>query len=43
MEFISSFREAFLNLLIAKLRPFLAILGALVGAGSVVAVISSSQ
>ena len=43
MEFISSFREAILNLLSAKLRSFLAILGVLVGTGSVVALISSSQ
>ncbi|OGT43490.1 MAG: ABC transporter substrate-binding protein [Gammaproteobacteria bacterium RIFCSPHIGHO2_12_FULL_40_19] len=43
MEFISSFREAMLNLLSAKLRSFLAILGVLVGTGSVVALISSSQ
>lgn len=43
MEFISSFREAVVNLLSAKLRSFLAILGVLVGTGSVVALISSSQ
>src|SRR3990167_8679145 len=43
MEFISSFREAILNLLSAKLRSFLAILGVLVGTGSVVALIYSSQ
>lgn len=43
MEFMSSFREAVLNLLSAKLRSFLAILGVLVGTGSVVALISSSQ
>ncbi|PIZ04696.1 MAG: ABC transporter substrate-binding protein [Gammaproteobacteria bacterium CG_4_10_14_0_8_um_filter_38_16] len=43
MELISSFREAVLNLLSAKLRSFLAILGVLVGTGSVVALISSSQ
>lgn len=43
MEFISFFREAVLNLLTAKLRSFLAILGVLVGTGSVVALISSSQ
>ncbi|MDP1574173.1 MAG: ABC transporter permease [Coxiellaceae bacterium] len=35
--------EAFLNLFSAKLRSFLAILGVLVGTGSVVALISSSQ
>ncbi len=43
MEFISSFREAITNLFSAKLRSFLAILGVLVGTGSVVALISSSQ
>lgn len=43
MEFITSFREALLNLLSAKLRSFLAILGILVGTGSVVALISSSE
>lgn len=36
-------REAFVNLLSAKLRSFLAILGVLVGTASVVALISSSQ
>lgn len=40
---IASFREAIINLLSAKLRSFLAILGVLVGTGSVVALISSSQ
>lgn len=43
MEWISLFREAISNLLSAKLRSFLAILGVLVGTGSVVALISSSQ
>lgn len=43
MEFVSSFREAVTNLMSAKLRSFLAILGVLVGTGSVVALISSSQ
>lgn len=43
MELITAFREAILNLLSAKLRSFLAILGVLVGTGSVVALISSSQ
>ncbi len=43
MELISAFQEAMLNLLSAKLRSFLAILGVLVGTGSVVALISSSQ
>ena len=43
MEFITSVREAISNLLSAKLRSFLAILGVLVGTGSVVALISSSQ
>lgn len=43
MELISSLHEAILNLLSAKLRSFLAILGVLVGTGSVVALISSSQ
>lgn len=43
MEWISLFREAVSNLLSAKLRSFLAILGVLVGTGSVVALISSSQ
>src|SRR3990167_10666525 len=43
MELFSAFQEALLNLLSAKLRSFLAILGVLVGTGSVVALISSSQ
>lgn len=37
------FREAIINLLSAKLRAFLAILGVLVGTASVVALISSSE
>lgn len=40
---LSYIREAIMNLLSAKLRSFLAILGVLVGTGSVVALISSSQ
>lgn len=36
-------REAFLNLVYAKLRAFLAILGVLVGTASIVALLSSSQ
>lgn len=43
MDFITHIREAFTNLVSAKLRSFLAILGILVGTGSVVALISSSQ
>lgn len=43
MMLASYFREAVINLLSAKLRSFLAILGVLVGTGSVVALISSSQ
>ena len=43
MQIISYFREAIINLFSAKLRSFLAILGVLVGTGSVVALISSSQ
>src|SRR3990167_3007165 len=43
MTLFSAFQEALLNLLSAKLRSFLAILGVLVGTGSVVALISSSQ
>lgn len=43
MELFPAFQEALLNLLSAKLRSFLAILGVLVGTGSVVALISSSQ
>lgn len=40
---LSYIREAMINLFSAKLRSFLAILGVLVGTGSVVALISSSQ
>src|SRR3989338_434713 len=43
MELISYFRDAVVNLLSAKLRSFLAILGVLVGTAAVVALISSSQ
>jgi putative ABC transport system permease protein len=43
MGFLAHIREALLNLLSAKLRSLLAILGILVGTGSVVALISSSQ
>ncbi len=43
MDFLIHIREAFTNLVMAKLRSFLAILGVLVGTGSVVALISSSQ
>lgn len=43
LTLITYFREAVVNLLSAKLRSFLAILGVLVGTGSVVALISSSQ
>lgn len=43
MNLFSVFREAAVNLMSAKLRSFLAILGVLVGTGSVVALISSSQ
>lgn len=43
MDLMTHIREAFTNLLTAKLRSFLAILGVLVGTGSVVALISSSQ
>lgn len=43
MGFFSGLQEAMLNLLSAKLRSFLAILGVLVGTASVVALISSSQ
>jgi len=43
MDFITHIREAFVNLVTAKLRSFLAILGILVGTGSVVALIASSQ
>lgn len=43
MNFMSHIREAFSNLISSKLRSILAILGVLVGTGSVVALISSSQ
>lgn len=43
MDFMSHIREAFSNLISSKLRSVLAILGVLVGTGSVVALISSSQ
>lgn len=43
MELFTHIREAVVNLFSAKLRSFLAILGVLVGTGSVVALISSSQ
>lgn len=43
MELLSATREAVVNLLNAKLRSFLAILGVLVGTASVVALMSSSQ
>ena len=43
MEFIAHIRSALANLVAAKLRSFLAILGVLVGTGSVVALISYSQ
>ncbi|MCX7125190.1 MAG: ABC transporter permease, partial [Gammaproteobacteria bacterium] len=43
MKILPYFKEAYVNLMSAKLRSFLAILGVLVGTGSVVALISSSQ
>ncbi len=43
MGFLAHIREALLNLFSAKTRSLLAILGILVGTGSVVALISSSQ
>lgn len=43
MDFITHIKEAFTNLLSAKTRSTLAILGIVVGTGSVVALISSSQ
>ncbi len=43
MVLLTHFREAAINMWSAKLRSFLAILGVLVGTGSVVALISSSQ
>jgi putative ABC transport system permease protein len=43
MHFGTHLKEAFTNLIYAKMRSFLAILGILVGTGSVVALISSSE
>ena len=43
MNIITHIKEAFANLVTSKLRSFLAILGILVGTGSVVALITSSQ
>ena len=43
MDFLTHLRQSIANLLSSKLRSFLAILGVLVGTGSVVALISSSQ
>lgn len=43
MDFMQHIKEAFFNLAGAKLRSFLAILGILVGTGSVVALVSSGQ
>lgn len=43
MNFMMQVREAFFNLMSAKLRSFLAILGILVGTGSVVAMVSSGE
>src|ERR1700722_17168795 len=43
MGFLAHIREALTNLFSAKLRSLLAILGILVGTGSVVALISSSE
>lgn len=43
MDFLTHIRESLLNLFSAKTRSLLAILGILVGTGSVVALISSSQ
>src|SRR5690606_5779221 len=43
MGFLAHIREALTNLFSAKMRSLLAILGILVGTGSVVALISSSQ
>ncbi len=43
MNILTHMREALSNLLSSKLRSFLAILGILVGTGSVVALITSSQ
>ncbi len=43
MDLVQQIKEAFFNLTGAKLRSFLAILGILVGTGSVVALVSSGQ
>ena len=43
MALLTHIREAAVNMMSAKLRTFLAVLGVLVGTGSVVALISSSQ
>src|ERR1700675_4084832 len=43
MGFLAHIREALMNLFSAKIRSLLAVLGILVGTGSVVALISSSQ
>lgn len=43
MYFSLQLKEAFTNVLVAKLRSFLAILGVLVGTASVVALVSSGQ
>lgn len=43
MELLSHIQEAFNNLVTAKLRSFLAVLGILVGSASVVAMVSSGQ
>ena len=43
MDFITHLYEAIINLFTAKMRSFLAVLGILVGTGSVVALIMSSQ
>lgn len=43
MKLVAHIREAYLNLLSAKLRSFLAILGVLVGTASVVALVSGGQ
>lgn len=43
MNFMMHIKEAFANLLSSKLRSFLAILGILVGTGSVVAMVSGGQ
>ena len=43
MEFTTHFQEALANLISAKLRSFLAVLGILVGTASVVAMVSSGE